>query len=515
VHNRSTDRLDRSQQDRSKDDQTPRSHSTHRDATLLTHLQGLFSRELGEERFARFFGSQTRLDATDASVRVTVPNRFTRDLLERRFGCDLRRVLKEESVRRGCDLELSFSVDDAAFEPAPERMPHTGPRAEHIHRPRRRSARQKIQELKHHLDDFIVGDANRVAYAAARRIAEGDDTGNCSPLFIHGACGLGKTHLLQGVAARHKQLFPDDRVLYLTAEVFTNDFVSAVQNGSMATFRKTYRNVALLCIDDVHFVAGKTATQNELLHTLDAITPAKARIVLASDAHPRAIDRFNSALVSRLIAGAVVRLDYPDVELRSRIVEQLAKSRGLPLAPGGAALIAQHASTSADASVRDLEGALTQVEAVWRLLPELAGPDGRIGAVIVQHALEMRRQGVSNFGDRKRGGRPIQVEAILRIVSDEFAVDLSEILGQGKHRKVVLARAIAVYAARELTTKSYPEIAKAMARTSHSTVVSAFKRVSNQIAEGKPVRVGGPHDGLTTGALADRLLDRIRREATA
>lgn len=495
------------------DDQTI-SHPARTEDRLLTHLEGLFSRELGPERFARFFGNQTRLGVDDRSVRVTVPNRFTRDLLERRFGCDLRRVLREESARRGSDLELSFSVDDGAFDQA-ERRPHAPPRAEHLHRPRRRPGRQKAQELKHRLDDFIVGEANRVAHAAARRIAEGDDAGNCSPLFIHGACGLGKTHLLQGIAARHKQVFPDDRVLYLTAEIFTNDFVSAVQNGSMASFRKTYRHVALLCIDDVHFVAGKTATQNELLHTLDAITPARARIVLASDAHPRAIARFNAALVSRLVSGAVVRLDYPDVDLRGRIVEHLAAGRGLPLTPGAARLIAEHAGGGEDASVRDLEGALTQVEAVYRLLPELSGPDGRIGAVIVQHALEMRRQGVSNFHGGRRGGRPIQVESILRIVGDEFGVELSDLLGPGKHRKVVLARALAVYAARELTTRSYPEIARAMARTSHSTVVSAFKRIGGQIAEGRVVRVGGPHDGMTTGALADRVLDRVRREASA
>ncbi len=498
-------------------EQTPQSHRAFRHAEstgLLDHLQGLFSRELGEDRFARFFSNQTQLGVDDQRVRVTVPNRFTRDLLERRFGCDLRRVLKEESTRRGCDLELSFKVDDAAFESAPDRSAIQGPRATPIERPKRRSPRVRTVELKHRLDDFIVGDANRVAHAAARRIAEGGDDGTCSPLFIHGACGLGKTHLLQGVASRYRQLFPDERVLYLTAEVFTNEFVAAVQNGSMASFRKLYRNVALLCIDDIHFVAGKTATQNELLHTLDAIAPGNARIVLASDAHPRTIARFNAALVSRLISGAVVRLDHPDVEMRTRIVEQMAKTRSLPLAPGGASLIAQHAANADDASVRDLEGALTQVEAVWRLLPELAGPDGRIGGVIVQHALEMRKQGVSSFKNGQRGGKPIQVESILRIVCDELEVELSEVLGQGKHRKVVLARSMAVYAARELTTKSYPEIAQAMARTSHSTVVSAFKRLSGQIAEGKPVKVGGPHDGLTTGALADRLLDRVRRDVS-
>lgn len=485
---------------------------------FLDRLRGLFSREVGAERFDRFFGERARLGVSDGTLDVTVPNKFTRDLLERRFGCDLRRVLRDESERAGRELTLRFNVDGQAFgssavSPAPEPVHARGfdarPRSGHPHRSRRAIGSARIDPM-HQLDDFVVGDSNRVAFAAAQRLAEGSDAGVCAPLFIHGSCGLGKTHLLQGIANRFRQIHPRGRVVYYPAEVFTNEFVSAVQNGAMNAFRKIFRNADLLCIDDVHFVAGKEATQNELLHTFDAIGMGRARIVMASDSHPRSIRRFSEALVSRLVGGAVVRLDPPDVDLRSRIIERLAKRRELPLASGTSRLIAEHVGSNGEmVSVRDIEGMLTQIEAVWKLLPELATADGRIGAIVVQQALDMRRQGVAST--RRGGQRPVQLETILNVVCSELEVQMNELLGQGRHRRVVLARSMAVLLARELTTRSYPEIATAMARPSHSTIVSAFSRISKQLAEGSTVSVGCRHDGLTLRALADRLADEVRR----
>lgn len=481
---------------------------------LLDRLRGLFSREVGADRFDRFFGDRARLGVNADTLDVTVPNKFTRDLLERRFGCDLRRVLRDQAPEAGGELTLRFCVDSDAFEPDVPAPLETPVRAQHVPsapRPRHHSASSgKRCELVHRLDDFVVGGSNRIAYAAAQRLAEGPDASAVSPLFIHGSCGLGKTHLLQGIANRFRQLNPRARVVYYPAEVFTNEFVTAVQSNSMAAFRKIFRSADLLCIDDVHFVAGKEATQNELLHTLDAIGLERARIVMASDSHPRSIRKFSEALVSRLVCGAVVRLDPPDLDLRSRIIERLAKRRGLPLAAGVSRLIGEQvAGVGESVSVRDIEGMLTQIEAVWKLLPDLATADGSIGAIVVQHALDMRRQGLGRMDAVQQ--RPVQLDTIIGVVCRELEVELNDLVGQGRHRRVVLARSMAVFLAREMTTRSYPEIATAMARPSHSTIVSAFTRITRQIAEGKTVGVGGRHDGLTLRVLADRLADEVRR----
>lgn len=485
---------------------------------LLDRLRGLFSREVGADRFDRFFGERARLGVKDDTLDVTVPDTFTRDLIERRFGCDLRRVLRDQADGAGRELTLRFCVDSGAFEPGTPVPVGTPVCAQHVPsppRPRHHGAAPgKRCELVHRLDDFVVGGANRIAYAAAQRLAEGPDASAVSPLFIHGSCGLGKTHLLQGIANRFRQLNPRARVVYYPAEVFTNEFVTAVQSNAMAAFRKIFRSADLLCIDDVHFVAGKEATQNELLHTLDAIGMERARIVMASDSHPRSIRKFSEALVSRLVCGAVVRLDPPDLDLRSRIIERLAKRRGLPLAAGVSRLIGEQvAGVGESVSVRDIEGMLTQIEAVWKLLPDLATADGSIGAIVVQHALDMRRQGLGRMDAVQQ--RPVQLDTIIGVVCRELEVELNDLVGQGRHRRVVLARSMAVFLAREMTTRSYPEIATAMARPSHSTIVSAFTRITRQIAEGKTVGVGGRHDGLTLRVLADRLADEVRRASGA
>ncbi|MCL4222722.1 MAG: AAA family ATPase [Phycisphaerales bacterium] len=484
---------------------------------LLDRLRGLFSREVGADRFDRFFGQRARLGVNAGTLDVTVPNKFTRDLLERRFGCDLRRVLRDHAGQEGCELTLRFCVDNEAFGPEPGSPVDAPPvRAQPLApRPRHHVASSgRRAELVHRLEDFVVGGSNRIAYAAAQRLAEGSDASAVSPLFIHGSCGLGKTHLLQGIANRFRQLNPRARVVYYPAEVFTNEFVAAVQGNAMAAFRKIFRTADLLCIDDVHFVAGKEATQNELLHTLDAIGTGRARIVMASDSHPRSIRKFSEALVSRLVCGAVVRLDPPDLDLRSRIIERLAKRRGLPLAAGASRLIGEQVAGAGESvSVRDIEGMLTQIEAVWKLLPDLATADGSIGAIVVQHALDMRRQGLGRAEAIKQ--RPVQLDTIIGVVCRELEVELNDLVGQGRHRRVVLARSMAVFLSREMTTRSYPEIASAMARPSHSTIVSAYARISRQIAEGKVVSVGGRHDGLTLRALADRLADEVRRAGGA
>lgn len=515
MESRSSSSIPASQSSSARHAQGP---SRHDDSSqLLSRLRGLFSREVGEDRFDRFFGERARMGVSDDTLDVTVPNKFTRDLLERRFGCDLRRVLRDESERAGRELTLRFCVDREAFggtiPEAPSAASADAVRARVFNdrsRLHRRSNVGANVDLPLRLEDFVVGASNRIAFAAAQRLAEGDASSACSPLFIHGGCGLGKTHLLQGIANRFRQLHPRGRVVYYPAEVFTNEFVTAVQGGSMNAFRKIFRSADLLCIDDVHFVAGKEATQNELLHTLDAIGVGHARIVMASDSHPRSIRKFSEALVSRLVCGAVVRLDAPELDLRARIIERLAKRRGLPLAAGASRMIAEHGGSAGEpTSVRDIEGMLTQIEAVWKLLPELSTAEGLIGAIVVQHAMDMRRQGVSST--RTGHQKPVQLETILHVVCTELDVQMNELVGQGRHRRVVLARSMAVFLAREMTTRSYPEIATAMARPSHSTIVSAFTRVSRQLAEGKPVAVGCRHDGLTLRALADRLADEVRR----
>ncbi len=498
--------------------------------------------DIGHERYSRYFENQTRLGVQDGRLDVTVPTGFVADLLGRRFGDSLRRVASAE-LGAGADggaVPIKFRVDRGAFvQPSSaDDLTHaprpagggfgtngTGGNGVHAGDARGRPGRPSPQPgpLRYRLDEFVIGESNRLAYSAAERLAESAAPRDFSPLFIHGSCGMGKTHLLQGIAGRWKERDPRAVVRYTTAEAFTNEYVTAVRAGRLEPFRKSYRGVHVLCIDDVHFLANKVSTQGELLHTFDAIDLDGARVALASDEHPRQIARLSAALVSRFMSGMVVRLDPPEPALRERIIARLAERRGLRLDPAAVACLAGEFGAgragigggAAGVSVRDLEGAVTRVEALSRLLP--GGSPAPIGVAHVRRALGLADAAGTTNGPR----RPVRIDTIRDEVCRALHVDSVELMGRGRHARVVLARSVIAHLSRALTTMSYPEIARAMGRPNHSTIVTACKRIQGQMERGDlpDFGSGGAGDvapeltGLTLSALCDVLKASVTRAA--
>jgi chromosomal replication initiator protein len=304
----------------------------------------------------------------------------------------------------------------------------------------------------------------------------------------------------------------------ITGEAFTNEFIASVKAGTLEAFRRHFRRVALLVIDDVHFLSNKEATQRELLHTFDAAGAAGARVLMASDEHPREIRKLSQQLVSRFVAGAVVRIELPEHALRVQIAHQAAVRRGLMLEPAAADLLADRAA-ALGGSVRDLEGLLTQVEALRLIAPELI-PDGKLGAVAVRRALGIQEQHLGAPGGRLGGlggwgggRRPIPLTTIAAEVSRGLGVEVSDLMGRGRHRTVVLAREVTVYLARRMTTCSFPEIARALGRENHSTVLTAHKRLEGMLAAGEMPKAEVPaeYTGLTLAEVCQRLGSRVER----
>lgn len=482
---------------------------------------------VGSEAFARFFGREARFSLTAGHLVVTVPTTYQANVIRKRFADHLHRSVLDAVPALAAGDEAGWVVEtDRAVAPLPEPLP--GRSGGGGKPPVRRAARDpggmpSGRCLR--LDDFVVGDSNRLAHAAAERLAQAGRDGRVdarrslgfASLFIHGECGMGKTHLLQGIAERFARLNPGAAVRYTTAEAFTNDYITAVREGRVDAFRRNYRRLDLLCIDDVHFVSGKEATQNELLHTLDSIDLDGALVALASDEHPRQVQRLGERLVSRFMSGMVVRIDPPDAELRLRLVSALAQRRGLRLDESAARALAERSvGPSGRGSVRELEGLIVQTEAVCRLLPGSTGADGRVGLAVVTRAL-----GLSE-GERPVGGlrprRPIPVETIADAVCRALRVAASEFVGSGRHKRVVLARSITALLARRLTTASFPEIARATGRPNHSTIVTAHQRLARQIeaesAAGASLLVeqfGPEFGGVTLRGLVDRLYHELAR----
>lgn len=522
---------------------------------VLERIRGRLTRQVGPQRFERYFGRQARLTVTPQGVDVTVPSRFMAELLDRQFGAVLREVIRAEwpvgsrereavegrlSSEDEVNRRLHYRVDTGAFGGAPSSEDSGSPAAVGAHagvdarlsvgasgrpgpgtraglrgRARLGSGSWAAGSSRFCFETFVVGASNRLAYAAAVKIAESSDAREFNRVFIQGPCGLGKTHLLRATLARFKDCNPTALVCYTTAEEFTNEYITAVRTNKIDAFRKQFRRVDLLCLDDVHFLSRKDKTQSELQHTFDTLDLDGARLVLASDELPRDISSLSEQLVSRFLSGAVVRLDPPDRELRERLVKAIAARRGLRIDDSAAAALAQHGTGPGMVSVRELEGSMVQVEAMLRL----AGPaDGSaaITAGLVHRALGGMDKTPSAA---VRSGRPIPFQIVIAEVCRELKVDLAAFTGTGRHPRVVLARCVCGHLGRELTTLSFPEIARHMGRPTHSTIISGCKRLKARLA----IEAGGAKDlslefgaefaGSTLAELIDRTIRVIARAA--
>ena len=385
-------------------------------------------------------------------------------------------------------------------------------------RPRRRGP------VLRRLDAFVVGASNQLAYSTACELVEAPDAPAVSPLFVHGDCGLGKTHLLQGICGQYAaRTGRPDQVRYMTGEQFTNDFIASLRHDAVETFRRRIRRLDLLAIDDVHFLSNKVRTQGEFLHSLDALALTGARIVLASDEHPRAIKRFSQALVSRFLSGMVVGVERPDRATRIAIVQRLADARRLPMNETAVEALAARCV----GSVRELEGAIMKLAAVWaitRSAGDASGaangrttgapsaedgagsiPERGIGLVLVEQLFQNHAW---------KPPVPVRMATIIDIVCRRTGIGRADLMGSSRHRRVVLGRALIAYMGRDMTTLSYPEIARALGRTFHSTVHTAEQRLRRQLVEDPLVETGDACTSIHLRELVDQLRHEITRATT-
>ncbi len=447
------------------------------------------ARRVGPRRWDMWFDRGTEFVIEDGALRIEAESRFVADWIERHFREAIQTAARAEL---GESAEVRLAVRERVA-PAASKSSAPAPARDSA-----RAGRSRVRdrrEAEPNLEEFEVGDSNRLAFDAASRVA-GDLDGAASILFIHGDCGVGKSHLLRGLCARRRRLDRRARVRYVTGEQFTNEYIQAVRHQELDAFRKRLRSLDLLAIDDVHFLSNKSATQSEFLHTVDAIAMSGATVVVASDAHPRTVNRFSGPLTSRFLSGMVVRLERPDRDLRVRLVRRLADQRGLRLNESAMDTLASRCV----GSVRELLGGLARLDALARI--DGLERNEEIGSIAVQRAL----------GDESTssGGRPIRLARILEVVCEAVGVEHDDLLSNGRHRRVVLARGLSAYLAREMTNACFPEIASALGRTTHSTVHTADRRIRRQLELDESV---GATDGGTVRLrdLVDEIRSSLRR----
>ncbi|MEM9020948.1 MAG: DnaA/Hda family protein [Planctomycetota bacterium] len=465
---------------------------------------------LGAQKYAMWFDQTARFDyrPRECVLRVAVPTRFAADWIGRHFASDLAAATREV-VGPDASYALDVAPQDFAThetEAKVQGLDKVGPPAAAPVALRRAGSENQrpadtASPFRHRLESYVTGPCNQLAYAAARRMADLDDPTTNHPLFLHGICGVGKTHLLQGICATAKSHRPAAKVRYLTGEQFTNQFITAVRNNKLEAFRRRMRRLDLLAIDDVHFIASKEKTQQEFLHCFEENDLAGARVLLASDRHPRQIAQFSEALVSRCVRGLVIEVTEPDAVTRKALISELARRRGLFLQPAVSELLAQRY----DGSVRDLEGALARLHALATLTDQPRRGRGElipVGRALVEQLPDFLSPVVR---------RPIRFETIQQSVCEYLMQDPKQLASSSRHKYLVLARSLLVYLARELTSMSYPEIAHAMGRKNHSTVITACQRMQKQLGADQPLLLPGANDQTTPRELVELLKRRVMR----
>jgi chromosomal replication initiator protein len=318
-------------------------------------------------------------------------------------------------------------------------------------------------------DSFVVGQPNEFAHAMARQVASWVD-GHFNPVFFHGPYGYGKTHLLNAIAWEAQRLRPEAKVIYLTAERFLSTFVRSLREHSTLAFKEELRGADLLLIDDVHFIGGKSSSQEELFHTLTTLVEEGRRVVLSADRPPSALTEVDARLRSHLGAGLVCPLEPADKSLRLGIVERklalLAERQSVEL-PARAEVV-QFLADRVPGSIRELEGALNTLVAS-------AGP--RLAKLSIEEA-----QGLLHPNLRGGVERRITVDEIQKVTADHFGLKQADLLSERRTRAVARPRQIAMHICKQVTTRSYPDIGRRFGGRDHTTVLHAVRKIDELIA---------------------------------
>ena len=441
---------------------------TTADPQIVLALSEAIARRIGEPRYRFWFADKTRFVGLDDELRVGVPNCFYQDFLEKKFGDEVRAAVSDVL---GAPIKVRFHIDPELFQaarraeaetitPAPASAPVvTTEPATPVETPRS----PKPARRWHRLAEFVVGSCNRLAHAAALSVVEAPAQ-QANPLVLYGPVGTGKTHLLEGIYAGLRKRHPEWRVCYITSEEFTNRFVSAMHHGKLSSFRKFFRESDALLVDDLHFLAGKHATQDEFLHTFDVLHADERQVVVACDCHPRLADEFSSELTDRLLGGAVWGLMPPDAGTRLDILRSRAISGELAVPEGVLAFLAEQLR----GNVRELEGALHSVRHYARVTGRAVDVPLAREALgdLLRHALR-----VVQLADVEKA-----VCSVLRLEGGALQQQAASVGGQSSADAGGLPGS-------KHTRSAYSEIGQHFGGRNHSTAVAAEKKVRQWLKE--------------------------------
>lgn len=415
---------------------------------------GFIQSRMGDEVIETWFHPTKLGELNGTKATVVVPNKFFGEWLGRNY----REVISEalQAVRPGEEgkVDVEFIVGELSSPVVSERgdKPQAPPQPARAHR--------QAPNPKYTFENFVVGASNQFAHAASLAVAE-SPARSYNPFFIYGGVGLGKTHLLNSIGNFVMQK-GDLRIAYVTTEQFTNEVINSIRYDKMMELRRRYRNIDMLLIDDIQFLAGKERTQEEFFHTFNALYEARKQIVLSSDRFPKEMPSMEERLRSRFEWGLIADLQPPDVETRIAILRKKSEEEGIVIGDDVIHLLAEGLKSN----IRELEGALIRLGAYSTLTGQPITMD------MVKTVLR------DLLGSKKK---VITLEDVQDVVARRFHVKVSELKSKRRTKTVVHPRQIAMYLCRELTASSFPEIGREFGGKDHTTIIHACRQIEKAL----------------------------------
>ncbi len=422
--------------------------------------QTTIKEQIGSTSYDTWLSGLKVLDKNTNTLILQAPDEFFKNWIVEHYASAISRCLTQEAGR---EVALEFEVSAQLLEPVPKKLQSL--EKNFSHEPSKTNINLNARFL---FENFVVGSSNRFAFAAAQAVAEAPAK-MYNPFFIYGSVGLGKTHLLQAITQEILRKHPGLKICYISSEQFTNELINAIRHRSAENFRLKYRNIDVLLIDDIHFIAGKESTQEEFFHTFNTLHDHHKQIIICSDRPPKEIAHLEERLVSRFCWGLITDIQPPDYETRVAILRKKLELESVNVPDDVIDFIAAEIKTN----IRELEGALLRVVA-YALLE-----DKTISLSVAKSVLkDMVKETV----------KTISVEMVQKEVAEFFNLSLPELKNKSRHKNIIVPRQVAMYLSRKLTNHSLPEIGAAFGGKDHTTILHAVKKVEEVLLKDEQIR---------------------------
>lgn len=420
---------------------------------IWQQILSIIQTKLSKPSYDTWFKATKAVSITDQTIVISAPTTFAVEWLESRYTKLVATTVMEIM---GKQVDVSFVIEEAR--PSEPSLPQT-------QTPPPVSSEETISHMlnpKYTFDTFVIGSGNRFAHAASLAVAEAPARAY-NPLFLYGGVGLGKTHLMHAIGHYILEHSPSSKVVYISSEKFTNEFINSIRDNRAESFRNKYRNIDILLIDDIQFLAGKESTQEEFFHTFNALHEERKQIIISSDRPPKEIPTLEERLRSRFEWGLITDIQPPDLETRIAILRKKAKAENLDI-PNEAMM---YIANQIDTNIRELEGALIRVVAYSSLINQ------DVTTHLAAEALK----------DIIPSSRPkmITIQDIQQKVGDYYNLRMEDFKARKRTKAIAFPRQIAMYLSRELTDYSLPKIGDAFGGRDHTTVIHAHEKITQHL----------------------------------